>query len=59
MKSNSLMNSLFGIIPAFFFNAPSASQSAETSGDDSQLTGVARYLQKLEPQVIAAADESV
>ena len=55
MKKNSLMNSLFGILPTFFFDKPSGVSVVETRGDadgeGGQLTGVARYLQKLEPKV--------
>jgi hypothetical protein len=55
MKKNSLMNSLFGILPPLLFDKPSTggvvAKSDDASGKDSQLTGVARYLQKLEPAV--------
>ena len=55
MKKNSLMNSLFGILPPLFFDKPSAGGAVENQGDASgegaQLTGVARYLQKLEPKI--------
>ena len=44
MLKNSLMNSLFGLLPTFFFDSPSASSAAD-GRENSQLTGVARYLQ--------------
>ena len=54
MKENSLMNSLSGILPAFFFGKPSNVSTVEEryirAVPDDQLTGVARYLKKLEPQ---------
>ena len=53
MKKNSLMNSLFGILPPLFFDKPSAGGAIEARGaaaneEGAQLTGVARYLKKLE-----------
>ena len=63
MKKNSLMNSLFGILPPLFFDKPSAGgireERGDANGEDSQLTGVARYLQKLEPKVEEVIEEQL